>query len=118
MEILVRFLVAENPLGDFQQSAELNQRGHASAGGRLKCFFAESPESKRAESRLVGDAQQIVAFCESANRAALAFSETTFRSLHEATAPRVRCGVANRAESCTPGGRGESTARQGKSGLQ
>jgi hypothetical protein len=82
LEILVRFLVPENPFGDLEQPAELDERRNASANGRLERLFTHPAESERAKTSLVSDAKQVVALQQGANSTAVAYGETTFGSLH------------------------------------
>lgn len=87
LEILVRFFVPENPLGDLEQATEFNQGGNTSANRRLEYLFAHPAESERAKTCLVCDAEQIITLRQSPDGAALAFAETPFGSLHQAAAP-------------------------------
>ena len=82
LKVFVRFLVPENALGDLEQPAEFDQGRNAGADRRLERFFADPAEAERAEPRLVGDAEQIVAFGKRANGAAFSFGEAAFGALH------------------------------------
>ena len=73
LEILVRFLVPENSLGDLEQAAEFDQGRNASACRRLERLFANPTESERAETSLVSDAEQVVAFRQCTNGTGFAF---------------------------------------------
>ena len=118
LEILVRFLVPENSLGDLEQAAEFDQGRNARACGRLECLLANPTESERAETGLVSDAEQVVAFRQCTNGAIFALGEAAFGSLHQATPPGVGRGVADRAECGQPDGGNECAFGQGEGRLQ
>lgn len=81
LEVLVRLLVPGNPLGSLKKPPELDQGGHAGADRRLESLFADPTETEGAEPCLVGDADQVIAFGESANGTALAVSEAASGTL-------------------------------------
>jgi hypothetical protein len=90
LKVFVRFLVPEDPLGDLEDPSELHQGKGAGAERRLEAFIADPAESKCAESGLVGNAEEIIAFHEGANGAAFAFGEPALGTLHQAAPPGVR----------------------------
>ncbi len=118
LKVFVRFLVPENPLGNLEQTAKLDQGWNTSPDWRLEGFVADPAKSERAEPRFVCDTEQVVAFRERANGAAFAFRKPTFRPLHQPSTPSVRRGIANRAESHKAGRRREGAPGEGKSRLQ
>lgn len=90
LDVFIRFLVPENPLGDLEQPAKFDQSRHAGMDWRLEGPFADPSKPERPETGLVSDAKQIIAFHERANRTALLFGESAFGTLHETAAPGVR----------------------------
>jgi hypothetical protein len=117
LKVFIRFLVPENPLGDLQQPAKLDQGRNAGTDGRLEYLFADPAKAERAKPGFIGDAEQVVAVREGANRAALAFGKAAFGALHEPAAPAIRCRVTDGAEGRQPR-RSEGAARQCKCRLQ
>src|SRR3546814_16049459 len=61
LQVFIRFLVPENPLGDLEQPGKLDQGRNARAGRCLEGLFADPAEAERAKPGLVGDAEQVVA---------------------------------------------------------
>ena len=62
LEVLIRFLLPEDALGDLEQPAKLDQGWNASTNRCLKNLFANPAEAECAKPGLVGDAKQVVAF--------------------------------------------------------
>ena len=111
LEVLVRFLVSENPFGDLEQSPEFDQGGHAGSDRRLESLFADPAESECPKSGLVGDAKQIIALCKRVDGAPLALGEAAFGALHQAPSPGVGGRVADRAEGGLAWWRRKTAAR-------
>ena len=51
LQILIGLLVAQNPFGDLEQTAELDLARHAGCRGRLEFLFARPAKAQRAEAR-------------------------------------------------------------------
>ena len=89
MEILVGFLVTKNPLGDPEQTAELNQSRHPHAGPSLERVVPNPPEAQSAQPGLVCRAKEIVALQERANGTAFTCGEAPLGALHQAAPPGI-----------------------------
>ena len=89
LEIVVGFLVSENPLGDPKQAAKLNQSRHPRADRSLEGVVPGPTEAQCAQPGLVGHAKEIVALLERANDAAFAFGKAALGALHQPAAPGI-----------------------------
>ena len=89
LEIVVGFLVAENPLGAPKQAAKLNQSRHPRADWSLERVAPGPTEAQCAQPGLVGHTQEIVALQERANGAAFAFGTAALGALHQPAAPGI-----------------------------
>ena len=89
LEILVGFLVAENPLGDPKQAAKLDLSRHPRADRSLEGDVPSPTEAQCARPGLVGHAKEIVRSPGACERRGLRVRTAALGALHQPAAPGI-----------------------------